>query len=162
MERTQQQQKQQEPAQVSITRSYPVAPEKVWRAWTDPQALIQWFGPSRSGPVSLAEIDLCVGGRYRIAFDSSDGKPHEVSGVYQEVVPHRRLVFTWAWKRTPEQVSRVSIDLVPMKHGGGKGTELRFVHDRFFDVEARDNHELGWMPSFAKLGDFLNLDSQKV
>jgi uncharacterized protein YndB with AHSA1/START domain len=142
----------QEAAQLRISRNYRVAPEKVWRAWTEPQALSQWFGSGKPGSVTAAEIDLRVGGRYRIAFDMPDGQSHEVSGVYQEVVDQRRLVFTWAWKSTPERVSRVSIDLSPV----ADGTDLRFVHDRFFDEAARKNHEGGWMPVFDHLGIYLH------
>jgi uncharacterized protein YndB with AHSA1/START domain len=47
---------------LSIARSYPVAPEKVWRAWTDPQAVKQWWGPGPGEPVSLAELDVLQGG----------------------------------------------------------------------------------------------------
>ena len=153
MERT-----HQEPARLSIRRSFGVAPEKVWRAWTDPKALSQWFGPARPASVTAVEIELCVGGRYRIAFDTPDGDAHEVSGVYQEVVPHRRLVFTWAWKSTPERVSRVSIDLRPL----AEGTELSFVHDRFFDDKARVDHERGWQPCLENLDDFLHSTVQET
>ena len=98
-----------------------------------------------------AELDLRVGGRYHIVFHTRDGEDHDVSGVYQEVDAPRRLVFSWAWKSTPERVSRVSIDL----HAVDGGTELRFRHDRFFDLEARDNHERGWLPTFVKLDALL-------
>jgi len=108
--------------------------------------------------VTAVEIELCVGGRYRIAFDTPDGDAHEVSGVYQEVVPHRRLVFTWAWKSTPERVSRVSIDLKPL----AEGTELSFVHDRFFDDKARVDHERGWQPCLETLDDFLHSTVQET
>lgn len=154
MERTQ----LQEPPRLDISRSYRVAPEKVWRAWTEPQALSQWFGSGNARSVATIEIDLCVGGRYRIVFSTPDGDTHEVSGVYQEVAPYRRLVFTWAWKSTPERVSRVSIDLKPL----ADGTELRFVHDRFFDAKARANHERGWMPMFDQLDRFLHLNTQEA
>lgn len=149
MESTQQQ--QQQPAQVSITRHYPVAPEKVWRAWTDPQALSQWFGPGKTYAPTEAEIDLRAGGGFRIAFSGNDGEAHEASGVYQEVEPHRRLVFSWTWKSTPERVSRVSITFTPMDGG----TELGFVHDRFFDEQACANHQRGWPLFFDSLADFL-------
>jgi len=100
--------------------------------------------------VTKAEIDLRVGGRYCIAFGAPDGEQHEVSGVYQEVVPHSRLVFTWAFKSTPERVSRVSIELKPTSGG----TDLRFVHDRFFNEQARINHERGWPEFFDNLHTF--------
>lgn len=141
---------QQEPS-LSITRHYPVAPEKVWRAWTDPQALSHWFGPGEPNSVTLAELDVREGGRYRIAFHTPDGEQHEVAGKYEEVVQNRRLSFTWAWKSTPERVSLVTIALRPT----AQGTELDFRHDRFFDQEARDNHERGWTGTFAKLDSFL-------
>ena len=155
---TQYQDQYQEPAELRLSRSYNVAPEKVWRAWTEPQALSQWFGPGKAPSVTTAEIDLRVGGRYRIAFSTPDGDTHEVSGVYQEVVLHRRLVFTWAWRSTPERVSRVSIDLKPLANGCG----LSFVHDRFFDATAHANHERGWMPFFDKLDEFLHRNPQEA
>jgi uncharacterized protein YndB with AHSA1/START domain len=92
-----------------------------------------------------------VGGRYSIAFRTADGEEHRVSGVYQEVAPLHRLSFTWAWQSTPDRVSLVAIELEP-KDGG---CELRFRHDRFFDRQARDNHERGWTGTFSKLDAFL-------
>ncbi|HEY2256586.1 MAG TPA: SRPBCC domain-containing protein [Variovorax sp.] len=149
---------QQEPARLSLSRAYPVPPEKVWRAWTEAQALSRWFGPGEGSALATAEIDLRVGGCWRIAFGTPDGASHEVSGVYQEVVPQRRLVFTWAWKSTPERVSRVSIDLKPT----AAGTELDFVHDRFFDEQARANHARGWLPLLDKLDHFLQSAPQEA
>ena len=67
------------------------------------------------------------------------------------VEPFRLLVFTWAWKSTPERISRVSIELEPMDGG----TEMHFVHDRFFDEQARINHERGWLAFFENLGHLL-------
>lgn len=136
--------------QVSITRVYPVAPDKVWRAWTDPQALSQWFGPGTMPSHADAVIDLRVGGEYRISFAAPEGDTHSVSGVYQEVEPARRLVFTFAWKGTPDRVSRITLVLTPV----AEGTELRFVHDRFFNQKARDDHARGWPGFFDNLHTF--------
>ena len=93
-----------------------------------------------------------VGGRYHIGFVTANGEHHDVSGVYQEVEPHRRLSFTWAWKSTPERVSVVTIELQPTSQGGAV---LHFRHDRFFDTQARDNHERGWHGTFVKLDRLL-------
>ena len=135
-----------------IARSYPVAPEKVWRAWTDPEALKRWWGPESSDRVSLAQLDVRAGGRFRIVFGGPQGTAHEVQGVYKEVVPNRRLVFTWTWPNsTPERESVVTIVL---KAAGG-GTELDFRHEQFFDEAARDGHRRGWAGAFSKLDDYL-------
>jgi uncharacterized protein YndB with AHSA1/START domain len=137
---------QQKP-ELRITRRYPVAPEKVWRAWTEPQALVRWFGPADTDKVSSADLDVRPGGAYSIAFSTQDGQAHRVGGTYQEVVPLRKLVFSWAWQSTPERVSLVTVELRPVP----EGTELQFVHERFFDQAARDNHLRGWTGTFAKL-----------
>lgn len=134
-----------------ITRRYPVSRQKVWRAWTDPQALSCWFGPGEPNSVTLAEMDVRKGGRYHIRFRTPDGEEHAVSGEYQEVVEHERLSFSWAWQSTPERVSRVAISLTAVDGG----TVLDFVHDSFFDQAARDNHERGWSATLAKLDRML-------
>ena len=136
----------QEPPCLVLTRFYPVAPEKVWRAWTDPQALVRWFGPARADTAAVIELDLRVGGRYRIAFGAPDGSEHEAAGVYTEVEPPHRLAFTWTRRGLPEAESQVAIVLRPVDGG----TELNFRHE-FRNVAARDDHEIGWLPTFAKL-----------
>jgi uncharacterized protein YndB with AHSA1/START domain len=137
---------------LNLNRRYPVAPEKVWRAWTDPEAIKRWWGPDAGDRVSLAQLDVRVGGRYRIVFGGPQGTEHEVQGVYREVVPHRRLVFTWTWPNsTPERESVVTI---VFKAAGG-GTELDFHHEQFFDEAARDGHRRGWSAAFDKLEQFL-------
>ena len=138
---------------LAFSRTYPVAPEKVWRAWTDPEALKRWFGPGPGEPVSVAEVDLRVGGRYRIVFGGPRGTEHEVAGVYKEVEENRRLVFTWCWPNTtPERVSLVRIELRPVPGG----TELVFRHDRFYDEAAAEGHKRGWTATFAKLDQFIS------
>ena len=137
---------------LTLERFYPVAPEKVWRAWTDPQALKRWFGPGGPQPVALVELDVRVGGRLRVLFGGAEGTEHEVQGVYREVVPNRRLVFTWVWPRTtPERESLVTIEF----REAGRGTELVFTHAQHFDEAVRDGHRRGWSETFVKLETYL-------
>jgi uncharacterized protein YndB with AHSA1/START domain len=137
---------------LTLERFYPVGPEKVWRAWTDPQALTRWFGPGGAQPVALAELDVRVGGRFRIVFGGPQGTEHEVQGVYREVAPHRRLAFTWIWPRTtPERESLVTIEL----RATGRDTELVFTHAQLFDEQVRDGHRAGWSETFVKLETYL-------
>ena len=137
---------------LSLTRHYPVAPEKVWRAWTDAQAVSQWWGPGPGEPVSAAELDVRVGGKFRIVFGGPDGKAHECAGIYKEVVPYRKLVFTWSWPNTtPERISVVTIVFKDLR---GK-TELVFTHEELFDEKVRDDHQRGWSGTLDKLERFL-------
>jgi uncharacterized protein YndB with AHSA1/START domain len=106
--------------------------------------------------VSVTELDVRVGGRYRIVFGGRDGTEHEVQGVYREVVPHRRLVFTWSWPRTtPERESLVTIEF----NAAARGTELVFTHAQHFDETVRDNHRRGWTDAFVKLERYLAANS---
>jgi uncharacterized protein YndB with AHSA1/START domain len=132
---------------LDIERRYEAPPERVWQAWTDPRALSRWFGPGEDGSVTQADMDVRPGGRYTIAFHTPDGEEHRVSGTYEEVVPLRKLSFSWAWQSTPERVSFVTVALQP----DGSGTRMSLRHERFFDRAARDSHERGWTMTVAKL-----------
>jgi uncharacterized protein YndB with AHSA1/START domain len=132
---------------LAFKRRLNAPPEKVYAAWTDPQKIIRWFGRTDARPDSFqAQIDARVGGRYRISF-STDSEYYEVGGVYREVVPNRRLVFSWAWHSTPERESQVTVSLQP----DGAGTLLTLTHEQLFDQAARDGHERGWLGSLDKL-----------
>jgi len=137
--------------ELRLERHFPVPPEKVWRAWTDPQALAHWFGPGVPDSVTHAETDVRMGGYFRIEFHTPDGEHHSVSGYYLDVVPHRRLQFSWAWRSTPERESLVTIDFVKTS----TGTRMNFVHAQFYDQAARDGHEGGWTLTFEKLAHLL-------
>jgi uncharacterized protein YndB with AHSA1/START domain len=130
-----------------VERTYRAAPQRVWRAWTQAEALKQWFAPSDAFKVEVIEVDVRVGGRYRIAMTAPDGEVHDVSGVYREVVPDERLAFTWAWRTTPERESLVTVTLRP----SGTGTALTLIHEQFFDDAARDRHRQGWTTFLKRL-----------
>jgi uncharacterized protein YndB with AHSA1/START domain len=113
---------------------------------------VQWFGPAKVTPgTARAELDVRVGGSYRISFNSGDGNYNEVGGVYREVVPNERLQFTWAWHSTPERESLVTVSIKP----DGAGTLLVFRHEQFADEAARDNHQRGWTEFFVNLENYV-------
>jgi uncharacterized protein YndB with AHSA1/START domain len=133
---------------LTLKRRLKAPPSQVYSAWTDPKKIARWFGPRDTAQASVAaEIDLRVGGHYRISFTSEGGERHQVGGVYREVVPNRRLVFSWAWHSTPERESLVTVTLQP----AGAGTLLTLHHEQLFDAAARDAHEQGWISTLDKL-----------
>jgi uncharacterized protein YndB with AHSA1/START domain len=98
---------------LTLKRRLNAPPAKVYAAWTDPQKIIRWFGRSDAKPGSFqAEIEARVGGHYRVSF-STDDEYYEVGGIYREVVPNEKLVFSWAWHSTPERESLVTVMLKP-------------------------------------------------
>lgn len=131
---------------LTLKRRINASPARVYAAWTDPGQVARWWGPE--GAVVLrAEIDLRVGGRFRKITRTLDGEEHEVSGVYRELVPEKKLVFTWAWRTTPQRQSLVTV-LLKEEHGG---TLLTLIHEQFFDEAARDRHRFGWTGALDSL-----------
>ena len=135
-----------------VSRDIPAPIEAAWKSWTEPDRVLRWWGPN-GFTCTVAELDVRVGGRFRIVFGGPDGKMHECAGTYKEVVPNKKLVFTWSWPNsTPERISVVTIEF----RVAGKGTDLLFKHEQLFDEAARDGHKRGWTGALDKLGEFLN------
>jgi uncharacterized protein YndB with AHSA1/START domain len=111
---------------------------------------MKWFGPD-SGPGKHASADVRVGGRYAVQFSTEDGEEHNVSGIYREVMPNQKLVFTWAWRTMPERESLVTVLIKPE----GAGSLLTLIHEQFFDEAARDRHAQGWTGCLNKLERYL-------
>jgi uncharacterized protein YndB with AHSA1/START domain len=133
---------------LTITRRLSASPPKVYAAWTQAENLIQWFAVQAKPGSVKADLDVRVGGRYRISFTNQDNDEyHEVGGLYREVVPDTRLQFTWAWHSTPERESLVTIEFKP----DAGGTLMIFQQEQFADQVARDNHERGWNKFFDVL-----------
>ena len=136
---------------LKLERFYAVAPEKVWRAWTDARALGQWFRPDASFSIPVAQADVRVGGRFRVLMVDAKGEEFDLGGTYREVVAGRRLVMTWSWQNQPGQESLVTVDFRPL-HGG---TQVELRHDRYVDFENQPTHEQGWNGALDKLELFL-------
>ena len=135
---------------LTIKRRFNAPPEKVFAAWTDPEKVKRWMGPGEVKALSV-ESDPRTGGRYRWIMQAPNGEQHDVSGVYREVIPNRKLVFTWAWKSTPERESLVTVDIKP----DGAGSLMTLTHEQFFDEEARNRHNQGWEGAIAKMEAYL-------
>lgn len=131
---------------LTLKRRFKASPAKVFAAWTDPALLVRWMGPNEIENIS-ADCDPCVGGAYRCVMRAADGEMHDVSGVYREIVKDEKIVFTWAWRGTPERRSLVTVLIKP----DGDGALLTLVHEQFADEAARDRHVHGWSGSFDRL-----------
>ena len=86
------------PRELMLTRLIDAPVAALWRAWTEPELLKQWFAP-RPYTTPVADIDVRTGGTSRIVMRGPDGQDMPMRGVYLEVVPQRRLVFTDAYVR---------------------------------------------------------------
>jgi uncharacterized protein YndB with AHSA1/START domain len=134
---------------LTLKRRLKAPPAKVFAAWTDPEKIKRWMGPGEI-VTQRAEADPRVGGRYRIEMHSPNGEPHNVGGVYREIVANEKLVFTWAWDVAPSDEPHESLVTVLLK-ADGDGTLLTLTHEKLFDEKSRDGHQHGWMGALDKL-----------
>jgi uncharacterized protein YndB with AHSA1/START domain len=90
--------------QIRITRDFDAPRHLVYKAWTTPELVKRWWNAKR-GEVTVAEIDLRVGGKWRYAMVTPDGFEVAFHGEYREIVPNERLVTTEIYEGLPEGVS---------------------------------------------------------
>ncbi len=149
-----------------ISRIFDVRREVLWKAWTEPERLKQWWGPKGfTSPVY--DIDLRVGGSYLNCMRSPEGKDYWGTGVYREIIEPELLVFT-------DSFSDPEGNLVPASYYGMSGdwplelmmrvtfegldglTKVTLHHAGIPAGENRDLAKAGWNESFDKLEDYLD------
>jgi len=109
---------------ITIEERFNASVENVWRAWTDPNIILKWFGSDPKGKGLNAMLDVQKGGAFEITFQDSDKTEHTCSGVYGEVQKHSRLSFSWQWKSEPGVISIVTVAL----HEKSNSTHMLFTH----------------------------------
>jgi uncharacterized protein YndB with AHSA1/START domain/uncharacterized glyoxalase superfamily protein PhnB len=125
---------------LSLDRTFSAPRERVFRAWTNPDSLQKWFNPNPSYSTPRAEVDLRVGGRYKITMRSAEGNESTVSGSYREIKTPEKLVFTWSWEGEDSEETLVTITFSEIR---GK-TVVNLSHAGFPDQETCEKHQWGW------------------
>lgn len=123
---------------LEVRRTIPAPRERVFDAWTQAKELNRWSAPPPMTP--SAEVDLRVGGRYRVVMRGPDGVDRRVGGVYRTIERPSKLVYTWKWEESPMPDSVVTVEFLDR----GKATEVVLRHEGLSDVESRARHEHGW------------------
>ncbi len=130
-----------------ITRTFDAPRDLVWKAWTDD--MDQWSAP-RGFTIPKSDGDLRPGGKWHAVMVTPEGKELGLGGVYSEIVPPERLVFTHAWDDETGEPGPETIVTVVLTERGGK-TEMNFRQTGFASVESRNGHAEGWNECFDKL-----------
>ncbi len=132
-----------------IRRTFKAPRARVFAAWTDPALLRQWFGPPGM-TVPEAQIDLRVGGSYRITMLSADGEKYIVGGIFTDILAPERLAYTFRWEEDDPALEHDTLVSLAFLDRGSE-TELVFKQEDFADAESRDRHEHGWSATFEQL-----------
>jgi uncharacterized protein YndB with AHSA1/START domain len=127
-----------------LERTYAATPKEVFDAWTNPEVLRRWWVANPAWRTPVAEVDLRVGGSYRLSMeDPETGTRHTVGGEYREVRRPERLAYSWRWEQddgSAGHVSTVTVDFL----AEGEGTMVVLEHVGLATPESRDQHRHGW------------------
>lgn len=122
-----------------LTRLIDASPHKLYRAWTEPELLKQWFAP-KPYTTPEAELDVRPGGTTMVVMRGPDGNDMRLPGIYLEVVPNKRLVFTDAYVKAWEPAAKPFMTVIlTFEEEAGKTRYTATV--RHWTVEDREAHE---------------------
>jgi uncharacterized protein YndB with AHSA1/START domain len=143
-----------EDRELVLTRLIDAPPEKLFRAWTDPALLVQWFAPL-PWTTPRAELDVRPGGATLVVMRGPDGTEFPNRGVYLEVVENRRIVFTDAYTSAWEPASKPFMTVIlTFEDEGGKTRYTARV--RHWTVADRETHEkMGFHDGWGRCTDQL-------
>jgi uncharacterized protein YndB with AHSA1/START domain len=148
-----------------ITRIFDAPRELVWKAWTEPEHLMRWWGP-KNFTSPTCKIDLRVGGKYLYCMRSPEGQEFWSTGIYREIVPPERLVVTDSFADKDGNVVPASdyglgddfpLELqvtVTFEEHQGK-TKMTLRHAGIPAGQIREMTETGWNESFDKFAESL-------
>ena len=125
---------------LELKRTFDAPVERVFDAWTDPEVLRRWWAAGPDWTTAAVELDLRIGGGYRLTMCDPEGTPCTVLGEFVEVDRPRRLAYTRRWAGGEEGDSLVAVRFVERD---GRTTVL-LEHTGLPDPKSRDEHERGW------------------
>ena len=137
-------------AKLVIKRTYDAPIDLVWKVWADPEHAKQWWGP-RGFTAPLVELDERPGGKWRSLMIAPDGTEYRQHGVYREIIPKKRIVYTFIWDKEPDHEMLVTVDFAAK----GRKTEITFQQTGFKSAGEREGHKGGWSESFDRLAEYL-------
>jgi uncharacterized protein YndB with AHSA1/START domain len=123
-----------------VRRTIAADARRLFEAWTRPEQLRSWWGP-KGVRCSAAEVDLRVGGRYRIVNALPDGGEIVIAGAFTAVEAPRRLAYSWAIAPGDGAPELVTVRFDPIDDAR---TEVVVTHERIASPRLRDGHRAGW------------------
>ena len=135
-----------------ITRVFDAPRRLVFKAWTEPDRIKEWWGP-RGFTTLSCEMDQRPGGAWRVRSRSSEGKDYVSQGMFREIVEPDRLVFTYAWVDAKGKPGHETLVTVTFTEQSGK-TVLTFHQGVFESITSRDEHGEGWSSAFELLAEY--------
>lgn len=132
--------------EIVIERVFNAEIDLIWKTWTEPVYLKQWFGSDPLGIVENVDIELKHGGKYRIQFTDSDQSIHACKGEYLNIEYLKNLKMTWEWESEPDQISILNVDFIALIDK----TKIILTHNNLI-FNTIHNYEYGWNAALDKI-----------
>ena len=143
------------PSTVQFHRVLRTTPERLYRAFIDPDAMVKWLPPN-GFTAKVHHMDARVGGTYKMSFTNfTSGKSHSFGGEYLELVPHERLRWTDRFD-DPNLPGKMTVTVSLKKVS--VGTEANIVQEGIPDVIPPDACTLGWQESLTLLAKLVEAE----
>ncbi len=139
--------------ELTIIRIFDAPRDLVFQAWTDPKHLAHWWGP-KGFTLPVCTMDFRQGGAYRVCMRSPEGRDYWVRGIYHEIQPPSRIVFSWAHENEDGTLDHETQVTVTFGEHGRK-TELTLKQAVFESDASRDEHQGGWTDSIESLAAYV-------
>ncbi len=139
-----------------LSRTLSAPRELVFQAWTDPNHLVRWWGPT-DFTLPHCEQDFRVGGKYRFCMRAPDGSDHWVRGTYTHINAPSRLVFTWLREDGEGDIWCDTVVEIVLEQRG-TSTLLTLNQTTFATVAHCEEHSLGWNECLDRLAQFIHAE----
>ena len=136
---------------IHFTRDFAVSREALYKAWTSPEELRQWWKPLGK-KLSEVKNELREGGAVQYVFE--DGHL-QINGIYKEVKEKEKLVYTWNWDLPDETVHRGEYLLTIVFKESGQNSTLDVMQENFKEAHAIQPHRQGWEQALEDLEKYL-------
>ena len=141
--------------QIKVVREFDAPANLVYRAVTEPELVKRWWG-ARRGAMTVAEIDLRVGGKWRYVMDASNGQEVGFHGEFREIVPNERIVQTEAYEGIPDPDESANVNTMTLVEADGRTTMellIQCVNKESRDMQIASGMEEGMQESYDDLED---------
>ena len=141
--------------QIKVVREFDAPANLVYRAVTEPELVKRWWG-ARRGAMTVAEIDLRVGGKWRYVMDASNGQEVGFHGEFREIVPNERIVQTEAYEGIPDPDESANLNTMTLVEADGRTTMellIQCVGKESRDMQIASGMEEGMQESYDDLED---------
>ena len=140
-----------------VRQHFNATPQKIFTAFAEERWVSHWLSPSPDITLKVLQFDFRVGGAYRFAYHLPEGKAVTINGVYREIEPPSKIVFSWIIEPPDEHagiLSEVTVTITPY----GDGVELLICHEKLMRTDAIERHAQGWHGALEQLTALLETE----